>query len=627
MHVAKYLERLQKFSYLYLLITITFLILVFPSLVFGLDMTKAQEIYKSYFSPSSDFHQFVISHINGDLPLYRFLKIYMVGSTEKTETTKKTGDYLEALKPMEGANSDEERLARAVYLSYWESKLNNRSFDKELIKSSPIFNSFFNEYQIRLVDAFGNYAQDLAAYLFGADINLVYIPEELKKLRTKVVGDYEYTPVYNGEELQAITLIMQEPEVLKTLEEVILEAAKSAKDLDPEMLILRTRGTIFRSTYALIAGIKDEIAREFAMITPKELNLAWIRWVVYMIAFFIWFYFFKDIRVPLLLIIASETVYIGAFMNIQSTSDGMIYGIVMTIALLFSMFYFLFKKQVTLFSISLATALVVFLPSFATKDLLMPETFGESPFYNSLISEVLQEPLSIVQRRLKNYNTTVNESIEKFNILLNDAGIDTFNLSEEYFAPEGFGKRIEYAKSLLGNVADKALVKEVNDFVYFETKRYEKVEKLISEFEKDFRRFASVSSKGFRDTLVEFVESQFNGAHKDRLLKAISSTQRKPYILLPTYKIYYSLSAVILISLALFLIALKRDEAFIPLVGSFAVSVLTLFKTQTVFIQVGVPSVSVYISWLIPYTLILAVILGYYWLRKNHIILKRRERV
>jgi len=626
-HVAKYLERLQKFSYLYLLITITFLILVFPSLVFGLDMTKAQEIYKSYFSPSSDFHQFVISHINGDLPLYRFLKIYMVGSTEKTETTKKTGDYLEALKPMEGANSDEERLARAVYLSYWESKLNNRSFDKELIKSSPIFNSFFNEYQIRLVDAFGNYAQDLAAYLFGADINLVYIPEELKKLRTKVVGDYEYTPVYNGEELQAITLIMQEPEVLKTLEEVILEAAKSAKDLDPEMLILRTRGTIFRSTYALIAGIKDEIAREFAMITPKELNLAWIRWVVYMIAFFIWFYFFKDIRVPLLLIIASETVYIGAFMNIQSTSDGMIYGIVMTIALLFSMFYFLFKKQVTLFSISLATALVVFLPSFATKDLLMPETFGESPFYNSLISEVLQEPLSIVQRRLKNYNTTVNESIEKFNILLNDAGIDTFNLSEEYFAPEGFGKRIEYAKSLLGNVADKALVKEVNDFVYFETKRYEKVEKLISEFEKDFRRFASVSSKGFRDTLVEFVESQFNGAHKDRLLKAISSTQRKPYILLPTYKIYYSLSAVILISLALFLIALKRDEAFIPLVGSFAVSVLTLFKTQTVFIQVGVPSVSVYISWLIPYTLILAVILGYYWLRKNHIILKRRERV
>lgn len=624
MHVAKYLERLQKFSYL--LITIT-LILVFASLVFGLDMTKAQEIYKSYFSPSSDFHQFVISHIKGDLPLYRFLKIYMVGSTEKTETTKKTGDYLEALKPMEGANSDEEKLARAVYLSYWESKLNNRSFDKELIKSSPIFNSFFNEYQIRLVDAFGNYAQDLAAYLFGADINLAYIPEELKKLRTNVIGDYEYTPVYNGEELQAITLIMQEPEVLKTLEEIILEAAKSAKDLDPEMLILRTRGTIFRSTYALIAGIKDEIAREFAMITPKELNLAWIRWVVYTIVFFIWFYFFKDIRVPLLLIIASETVYIGAFMNIQSTSDGMIYGIVMTIALLFSMFYFLFKKQFTLFLISLATALVVFLPSFATKDLLMPETFGESPFYNSLISEVLQEPLSIVQRRLKNYNTTVNESIEKFNILLNDAGIDTFNLSEEYFAPEGFEKRIEYAKSLLGNVADKALVKEANDFVYFETKRYEKVEKLISEFEKDFRRFASVSSKGFRDTLVEFVESQFNGAHKDRLLKAISSTQRKPYILLPSYKIYYSLSAVILISLALFLIALKRDEAFIPLVGSFTVSVLTLFKTQTVFIQVGVPSVSVYISWLIPYTLILAVILGYYWLRKNHIILKRRERV
>lgn len=624
MHVAKHSERLHKFSYL--LIT-TFLVLVFSSLVFGLDMTKAQEIYKSYFSPSSDFHQFVISHIKSDLPLYRFLKIYMVGSTEKTETTKKTGDYLEALKPMEGANSDEERLARSVYLSYWEAKLKNRSFDKELVKSSPIFNSFFNDYQIRLVDAFGNYAQDLAAYLFGADIDLVYVPEELKKLRINVIGDYEYAPVYNGEELQAITLIVEKPEVSKTLEEIILEAANSAKDFDPEMLILRTRGTIFRSTYTHIAGIKDEIAREFVMITPKELNLAWIRWLVYAVVFFIWFYLFKNIQIPLALIIASETVYIGAFLNIQSTSDGMIYGIVMTIALLFSMFYFLFKKQFTLFLISLATVLVVFLPSYATKDLLMPETFGESPFYNSLVSEVLQEPLSIVQRRLKEYNTTVNESIEKFNILLNDVGVDTFSLSEEYFAPEGFEKRIYYAKSLLSKMTDKVLVKEVNDFIYFETKRYKKVEKLISEFESDFRRFVSVGSNDFRKTLSEFVDSKFEGTHRDRLLKTISSTQRKSYIILPTYKIYYSLSAVILISLSLFLIALKRDEAFVPLVGSFAVSVLTLFRTQTVFIQVGVPSISVYISWVIPYTLILAVILGYYWLKKNLIILKRRERV
>ncbi|AFG34166.1 hypothetical protein QQE94_00015 [Fervidobacterium pennivorans subsp. shakshaketiis] len=625
MYIAKHSERLQKFFYSF--ITITFLILVLSSVVFGLDVTKAQQIYKSYFSPSSDFHQFVISHIKGDLPLYRFLKIYMVGSTEKTETTKKTGDYLEALKPMEGANSDEERLARTMYLSYWEAKLNNRSFDEELVKGSPIFNSFFNDYQMRLVDAFGNYAQDLAAYLFGADVNLAYIPEELKKLRTNVIGDYEYTPVYNGEELQAITLIMREPEVLKTLEEIILEAANSAKDLDPEMLILRTRGTIFRSTYTHIAGIKDEIAREFVMITPKELNLAWIRWLVYVVVFFIWFYLFKNIHIPLLLIIASETVYIGAFMNIQSTSDGMIYGILMTIALLFSMFYFLFKKQFTLFLVSLATVVIVFLPSFATKDLLMPETFSASPFYNSLVSEVLQEPLSVVQRRLKDYNTTVNESIEKFNILLNDAGVDTFSLSEEYFAPEGFEKRIEYARSLLSKITDKVLIKEANDFIYFETKRTQKVEKLLSEFEKDFIRFVSIGSNDFRKKLVEFVESNFDGAHKDRLLKAMSSTQRKPYILLPTYKMFYSLSSVILISLALFLIVLKRDEAFIPLVGSFAVSVLTLFKTQTVFIQVGVPSVNVYVSWIIPYTLILSVILGYYWFKENHIILKRRKRV
>lgn len=623
--VTRQIKHLQNSSYLFVLIA--FFLSFFVSMLFGLDMEKAKEIYRSYLSPTSEFHRTVLSYINNDLPIYRFLKIYMVGSTEKTETTKKTGDYLEAIKPLETANSDEERLARAVYLSYWEAKLNNRSFGRELVKGSPIFNSFFNEYQMRLVDAFGNYAQDLAAYLFGADVNLPYVPEELRKIRTDILGDYEYVPVYNGEELAAITLIMKEPEVVKTLSDIILESEKSAQDYDPEMLILRTRGTIFRSSYNLIAGLKDEIASEFVEITPKERNYAWIRWIIYAGIVLIWLYVYKNINIPLALIIASETVYIGVFMNMQSTSDGMIYGIVMAIALLFSIFYFLFKKQPVLFLISVLTAVTLFLPSFATKDLLMPESFSSSPFYSTLVNEVLEEPLSVVQRRLKDYNTTVNESIEKFNAVLTDAGIDVYTLSDEYVAPEAFEKRVEYVKELVKKTNDKNLTKQLNDFIYFETKRAKKVEKIISEFERDFRKFAAIGSDTFRNKLAEFAESKFQGMHKDRLLKAISSTPKKAYVTLPTYKAYYSLSAVILISLSLFLIALKRYEAFIPLVGALAVSVLTLFRTQNVFVQVGVPSLNVYISWLIPYTLVLSFALGFYWLKENHIILRRRERV
>ncbi|WP_448375243.1 hypothetical protein [Fervidobacterium sp.] len=602
------------------------LITVF-SQVFALDIASSKELYKTYFSPSSEFHNYVLKHINSDLPLYRFFKIYMVGSTERAETTKKTGDYLEVLKPMEGVQTDEEKLARVMYLSYWEAKLNNRKFEVELIKSSPIFNEFFTDYQGRLVQAFGNYAQDLAAYLFGADITLDLVPSELESLRKEILGDYIYEPVYNGEEREAIALIVKEPDVIKSLSAIITEAQKSAGELDSEMLIMRTRGTIFRSSFGLIAGLKGEIAKEFIKVTPVEQNWSWIRWIVYLLVFVVWYFAFKNIKIPLTLMIAVETVYIGVFFNIQSTVDGVIYGMVFAITLLFSIFYFLSKKDYVLFALSFVTLVVIFLPSVSTKNLLMPDTFSSSPFYESLISEVLEEPLSKIQKRLKDYNTLINESVNKFSTVLNDAGVDSFDLDEEFFTSEGFYKRIEYVNKLIEKTKDSNLLKELNDFIYFEKERSKKVDKIISEFKDDFVHFNSIASEDFRNKLINFIDSKFQGSHHETLKNAIVNSKRKSSVVLPTYKISYSLSAIILLGLSLFLTALRREEAFVPLVGSFAVSILTLLKTQNIFIQVGVPMYGIYVDWIIPYTLILSVSFGIYWLYKNHIILRRRERV
>ncbi|MEJ5257008.1 MAG: hypothetical protein WHS64_02020 [Fervidobacterium sp.] len=611
-----------RFSYV---IFVSLLILVsLANLNFALDISKAAEIYKSYLSVSSDYYKETSSLVNLDLPLYRFFKIYFVGSKEKTETTKKTGDYLEALKPFENASSDEEKLAKAMFLAYWEAKLNNRKFDSELIKSSPIFNDFFNDYQFRIVGAFGNYAQDLSAYLFGADINLEHIPEELQKLRKNVIGDYVYTPVYNGEEEEVIALLIKEPEVIKSISEIITEAQQNSEQFDPETLIMRTRGTIFRSTFGLIAGLKNEIAKEFVRLTPVKANYLWLRWVAYIILFLVWYFGFKNVKIPLLLMISAETVYIGTFFSIQSTVDGMIYGIVLAIAIFFSLFYFLVKKEYVYFVFSLALGVVLFIPSFATRDLLMQEQFENSPFYRSLIEDIFKDDLSVIKIRLKDYNTIVNESVSKFSTLLSDLEIDTFDLPEELFVPENFEKRIQYAKSIGADEKDHK--KEIEDFIYFESKRFSKVQKLLRAFEKDFAKFASVGSDGFRNYIIDFIESNFQSSHAKMLVDTVAKTKKSSYVLLPTYKVFYGLSASILLALALFLTALKREEAFVPLIGSVAVSLLTLLKTQTVFIQVGVPSISMYVNWLVPYILAVSLGFGIYWLYKNH-ILRRRERV
>ncbi|MFN6991801.1 MAG: hypothetical protein ACK4MM_03645, partial [Fervidobacterium sp.] len=183
-----YFKKLSSFfiSKFYTLIPFFTLSILISSYLFALDLSSSEKLYLSYFESSSRFGNYVRQSIDHDLPFYRYFKIYFVGSAEKSESTKKTGDYLLSLKPFENVNSDEEALARSIFLTYWEAKLNFKAFDEELIKNSPIFNEFFSQYQSRVAEAIGNFVQDLVAYLFGIELqyNLENIvPNKLLSLR------------------------------------------------------------------------------------------------------------------------------------------------------------------------------------------------------------------------------------------------------------------------------------------------------------------------------------------------------------------------------------------------------------------------------------------------------------
>jgi len=236
---------------------------------------------------------------------------------------------------------------------------------------------------------------------------------------------------------------------------------------------------------------------------------------------------------------------------------------------------------------------------------------------------LLKDSLGKVQRNLKDYNSVVNESIQAFSNLVSELN-EEGNVQEEYFEPESFSKRIEFAKSLKAKYKDH--LKEIEDFIYFENNRYKKSEKLIKNFESLFSKVTSISSENFKNEIVSFVQNNFSEKTANRILEDLRKVKSEKTVALATYKVKHSLSAVILLSIALFLIALNMKEAFIPLVGSLAISVITLFKYQEVFVQVGVPSTLVYVNFSIPYTLILVLACGFIWLYSNN-ILRRRERV
>ncbi|MFN3691827.1 MAG: hypothetical protein ACK4R7_02935, partial [Fervidobacterium sp.] len=448
-----------------------------------------------------------------------------------------------------------------------------------------------------------------------------------------IITNFNYDSVYSNEEREAIEILLKKENVIETISQVISEvqqeAEKNKENVDAEILVMRTRGLIFRSIYADVAGLKDEIAGRFVKITSKDKNFAGLRWIVYIFVFAIWYALFKNFKFPLTLLISSETVYIGSFFNIQSNVDGMIYGLLFGIFILFSIVYYTYKKNYFLAIISILTLAFLFLPTLFTEDLIMKNSFTSSPFYETLFNEVFKDSFGIVQKNLKDFNSITNESIQNFSNLLYELEEES-NVPEEAFQPENFKARLGFARELYAKFKrsskETEKLKLIDDFIYFENGRKKKVEKILSDSEKLFVKIASHSSDDFRNRVIGFIEDNYPENTSKRFLERINNTKKNKFAFVASYKVRTILVATILFSTTLFLNALKLIEAFIPLVGSISVSLLTLLKTQDIFVQVGVPVLNVYSNIVIPFTLVLSLFFAFNWLRNNNII-RRRERV
>lgn len=592
----------------------------------ALDLESAKSLYLSMLNGKHEFSQQVKKSIFEELPYYRFFKIYIVGSAERTETTKKTGDYLEPLfLAATKGNSEELTLAKAIYLTWWEAKLNNRPHTVEIVKNSPIFNDFFNEYQMRVTEAFGNYAQDLAAYLLGANVEVPYVPQELANIREKILDEnFSYEPVYDGREAQIISLLMTNPEIVKSIVDNFEDVKTQRYTFDSETLLFRTRAMIFRTAFSQIAGLKDEIAREFVKLSPKTVNLLWIRWIVYLTVFLISYLKLRNINIPIVLLVTGETVYIGTMLNISSASDGMLYGIVTATAILFSIFYLTYKKKWGLALVAFVALLSLFVPQIASNNLLMTDSFSSSVFYQSLLQDVLKDPLGKVQRSLRNYNAVLNESIQNFSALTDELEIEETEVEASLFEPANFEGRLRFVSELKSKYKDKRNV--IEDFLYFEKKRASRLKKELANIRAVLVSAARISSQRLRQELLNFVESNFEGPDREVLKNTLESIGTLKHITVSGFSIRNVLVSYVLLYLAIFLIALGRSESFVFIAGAFASAVTSLLGTQEFFVQSGVPTVSVNISYQIPISLILALILGFYWFKENHFF-KGREKV
>ncbi len=551
--------------------------------------------------------------VEKELPLYRFIKLWAVGSEEKSESAIKTGDFLnEYYKTVEKEN-DDSALALAMYLTYLDSKLNSKRFNVSFIQGSVVFNEFFNDYQVRLLDAFGNYAQDLTAYYLGKDVELPERPN-LGLDRKKEI--FEYSLVYNGEEFASIEILLQDETIQNILKENIESALKNEDGFDTETLIFRTRGMIVRRLFGEIARLKSKFAEDFVSITPVKKDFWWIRIVIYVLLFGYFVIKRMNLKLPVLIFLIIESVYAGTVFNFNSLGQGLLYGLILLISFVLSTGIYIYKKKYLLALISLITIFTLFLPVLWTDSIKIDGDFKVSVFYNSLINDLFQDRFGFFEKTVRELNTLVNESIRDFDNIV----FDIEDVSETLYEPHNFKGRIEFVNKLLKENKDPYL----EEYVYNEAKREKKFAKLIAKIENYAAKVYRI--KGLEDDVFNVIRKTFDERIAEKLLETLGVEETDQRFGIIGSRVKNTLVATILFYLGILFLALGFEEGIIPLFASFGTSLMTFFGLQEVFVEFGVPNIFVTSTFVFPWILISLVIVGFLYLKKD-LSFRRREKV
>ncbi len=584
------------------------------STTFGLDISKAKELYRQYLTASDNEISIAVKKtVEKDLPIYRFLKLWAVGSEEKSESSKKTGDFLNEYYKTFEKESDDLALALAMYLTYLESKKNSKKFNVSFIQGAVVFNEFFNDYQVRLLDAFGNYAQDLVAYYLGKEIEFSNIPN-LGLDRKK--EDFEYSPVYKGEELASIEILLQDEAIQGILKENIESALKNEEDFDTETLIVRTRGMIVRRLFGEIARLKSKFAEEFVSITPVKKDFWWIRIVIYVLIFGYFIFKRMNLKLPVLVLLISESIYIGTVFNINSLGDGLLYGLILLIAFVLTTGIYFYKKNYLLAIISLITILTLFLPSLWTDSIKVDGTFKTSIFCNLLVNDLFQDRFGFFQKNVRELNSLVSESLRDFD----NIPFDLENVPENLYESNNFKGRIDFVNKLLKERNDIVF----EEFLYSEIRREKKYNKILKEIESYILKVSKID--GFQDDVVSTIERNFDEKNAKKILEPLKNVKSDQNIGIIGSRVKNILVATILFYLGILFLALGFDEGIIPLFASLGTALMTFFGLQEVFVEFGVPNISVTSTLEIPWILISTVIFAFVYLKKD-LSFRRREKV
>ena len=587
-------------------------LLLFVLAAFSLDIEKSQELFLQYVddydnSSANGFISVIKPLINKELPLYRFYKIWLVGSVEKSDVTKKVGDYLNVIYREFQGTEDEEKLARAAFMAYLEAKLERKGFESSFIKASPNFNQFFNSYQNKVILITRNYYTDLLAKHLGAKIDLP-IDIEAPYYDFK----FDYTPRYkeSGYEFE-IQALASNPEFVKTFNQYLQILSENPSTTEKK--ILRYGGLLQRSIIKVIAGLKNTYAEIFAKIAPNSYSFWWLRWVVYALLIVLTVFVFKhkSWNVTIILISLVEIVYLFLGFDILSNSASTIYGLISFFGFIVAGLIFIKQRRILASLMSLIVLISFLVPTYYSQDLVMKNNvdFENSIYFDELANDVLKDSYSKFSNIIKGLLTQSNSSIIETEDIVQRLKTNAKNFEEKiqdskYMNVENFDRRIDDFKKVALEFENYRIEENIRK------RKYRSFEGEILTFSKEI---AKISSSKFENLFLEEINKKLNYDEVkptlNKIKKTLDETNDMKRAPIKFYRTNYGLLTFIFVSIALFLTAVKFKYDFIWYIAALFSSILMFINPIEFIVQYGVPTIFVSYNLVIPLISIPAIVM------------------
>lgn len=588
-----------------------FLVLIL-SLTFPINLEKSKELFLYYinnFETSNDdeFLSNTRNSINTFLPIYRYYKIELVGSVEKTDVSKKIGDFLYVIYKQNISNDYTTQLARAAFFSYLEASLERKKFEASFIKSSPNFNNFFNSYQSKVIFAARNYLSDLLAKHLGAKINLAGNADI--EDAPQYSFEFEYTPKFKEHEfIDEIKIILKDEEIKKNFVNYLEIISKNPERIVPN--INRYSGLLQRNVIKSVSNLKNIFSDEFEKTAPKSYNFWWLRWVAYIVLILI---AIKSKKWDLAIFIISivEILYLFIGFDILSNSDATIYGLISFSALLASLIIFIKNKKFLEISLIALLLISFVIPTYYTKDFHMKnlKEFENSPYFTELINDVLKDKYSKFSNIVRELTTIANSSIIETEDIIKRLSINLNNFTEKIKDPE-----YKSVKNFDGRVNDfKALTTEFSNYQIEEKIREKQFKKAENNLEKFAKKVAKISSDAFENEFLKEIQNDLNFEEISPTVKKVNETIKNTRDLekipIQFYRTKFGILTFVFLSLGFFLTSLKSKNSIIWNIAATLSSILMLINPIIFFVQSGVPLITFNYIIVIPILLVISIII------------------